>query len=51
MKHLFALLLLLPVLTKAQLNGSALLSGRVVGESHEGLASVSITVKGASTGP
>ena len=50
MKNLLALLFLIPVIASAQLNGSAILSGRVVGESHEGLASASISVKGAARG-
>jgi len=50
MKNLLVLLFLIPVVATAQLNGSAILSGRVVGESHEGLASVSISVKGATKG-
>lgn len=50
MKKLFVLLFLIPVIVSAQLNGSAILSGKVVGENHEGLPSVSISVKGASKG-
>ncbi len=50
MKNLLALLFLIPVIATAQLNGSAILSGRVVGESNEGLASASISVKGATKG-
>jgi iron complex outermembrane receptor protein len=51
MKRIIALLLVtLPLYTLAQLNGALLLSGRVVGENHEGLASVSITIKGTSIG-
>jgi len=40
----------LPLFTVAQLNGALLLSGRVVGESHEGLAGASVTIKGTSIG-
>jgi len=40
----------LPLFTLAQLNGAQLLSGRIVGENHEGLAAVSISIKGTSTG-
>ncbi len=40
----------LPLFTLAQLNGAQLLTGRIVGESHEGLASVSIFIKGTSIG-
>ena len=51
MKRVIAsLFLALPLFTLAQLNGALLLSGRVVGENHEGLASVSITIKGSSVG-
>ena len=51
MKNLSLLLLfLLPVVASAQLNGSVILSGRVVGENQEGLQSVSIAVKGVEKG-
>ena len=50
MKHVIVLLFLFPVIAFAQLNGSVILSGRVVGESHEGLASASISVKGIPKG-
>ena len=50
MKHVLVLLFLFPVIAFAQLNGSVILSGRVVGESHEGLASASISVKGIPKG-
>ncbi|MEO6453529.1 MAG: TonB-dependent receptor, partial [Ginsengibacter sp.] len=50
MKKLLGLLFLIPGIVAAQLNGSAILSGRVVGENHEGLPSVSISVKGATKG-
>ncbi len=40
----------LPLFTLAQLNGALILSGRVVGESHEGLAGASVTIKGTSIG-
>jgi outer membrane receptor protein involved in Fe transport len=49
-KVIASLFLALPLFTLAQLNGALLLSGRVVGENHEGLASVSITIKGTSVG-
>ena len=42
--------LLFPLFTLAQLNGSFILSGRVVGEDHEGLAAASISVKGTTSG-
>jgi outer membrane cobalamin receptor len=50
MKKLLFLLFLVPVMLKAQLNGSAILSGRIVGENNEGLSAVSISVKGSSKG-
>lgn len=50
MKKLFVLLLLFPVLVFSQLNGSAILSGRIVGDNHEGLSAVSISVKGSNKG-
>src|SRR5215212_4856197 len=50
MKQLLSFIFLIPVFTYAQLNGALVLSGRVVGENHEGIASASITVKGLSVG-
>ncbi|MGC4100015.1 TonB-dependent receptor [Ferruginibacter sp.] len=51
MKRIIAsLLALFPLLALAQLNGALLLSGKVVGENHEGLAAASITIKGTSIG-
>jgi len=51
MKRIIVLLLAaFPLITFAQLNGALLLSGKVVGENHEGLASASITIKGTSIG-
>lgn len=50
MKKLLALLFFIPFIAKGQLNGSGILSGRVVGENQEGLPAVSISVKGASSG-
>ena len=44
------LLAVFPLFTLAQLNGALILSGRVVSESHEGLASASISIKGTSIG-
>ncbi|MEI9955162.1 MAG: TonB-dependent receptor [Ferruginibacter sp.] len=50
MKRIIAILLTaIPLFTLAQLNGALLLSGKVVGENHEGLPS-SITIKGTSIG-
>ncbi|MEP7108688.1 MAG: TonB-dependent receptor [Ferruginibacter sp.] len=50
MKKLLLLLFIVPAAVAAQLNGTAILSGRVVGENHEGLPSASISVKGAPKG-
>lgn len=50
MKKLLVLLFLIPMMASAQLNGSVILSGRVIGDNSEGLASVSISFKGASKG-
>ena len=47
---IFFAVFLLPLIAAAQLNGAAILSGRVVGENQEGLAYASIAVKGASDG-
>lgn len=41
---------LLPFILFAQLNGTVLLSGKIVGESHEGIAYASISIKGSNTG-
>lgn len=40
----------LPLFTLAQLNGAVILSGRVVGENHESLEAVSISIKGTKIG-
>ena len=50
MKKLLLLAFFIPVLAKAQLNGSLILSGRVVGESHESIASASVAIKGTTAG-
>jgi iron complex outermembrane receptor protein len=50
MRKLLVLLFLLPIAASAQLNGTFILSGRVVGENHEGLVNSSVVVKGTSTG-
>ena len=50
MRKLLALLFLLPVVAAGQLNGTVILSGKVVGENHEGLASVTVAVKGTAHG-
>ncbi|WP_460558432.1 TonB-dependent receptor domain-containing protein [Ferruginibacter profundus] len=51
MKKIIAFLFTaLPLFTIAQLNGALILSGRVVGENHEGLAGASVAIKGTSIG-
>jgi len=50
MKKVLLLAFLIPLFAKAQLNGSLILSGRVVGESHEGIGSASVSIKGTSAG-
>ena len=50
MKKILLILFLIPVIVSAQLNGSVILSGKVVGENHEGLGSASISIKGATKG-
>ena len=50
MKQLLVVLFFVPFFATAQLNGSVILSGRIVGENHEPLASASVSVKGASKG-
>ena len=50
MKHLLVLLFLLPLYAAAQLNGTVILSGKIVGENNEGLPGSSIVVKGTSSG-
>ena len=50
MKKLLFLILLMPLTLFAQLNGSVLLSGQVLGETHEPVAFASVSVKGASGG-
>ena len=41
---------LLPAFAFAQLNGTVILSGRVIGENHEPLQSASVAVKGSANG-
>ena len=43
-------ILLVPLFSQAQLNGSFILSGRIVGEDHEGISAASIAVKGTNAG-
>lgn len=49
-KILLPLLIVLPFLVSAQLNGTLLLSGKVVGENHEAVTSASIAIKGTKLG-
>jgi iron complex outermembrane receptor protein len=51
MNKIFILIFLFtPFIVNAQLNGALLLSGRVVGEDHQGIAGASIAIKGSSSG-
>ena len=50
MKKLIVLLFLFPLAAFAQLNGTVILSGKIVGETHEGLAGSSVLVKGTTIG-
>lgn len=49
-KILLLLLIVFPFLVNAQLNGTLLLTGKVVGENHEGLSAASIAIKGTKLG-
>ena len=49
-KIFYFLLFSLPLASFAQLNGALILSGRIVGEEHEGLPAVSVTVKNSNKG-
>ena len=49
-RSILLLTILLPVYLFAQLNGAVILSGKIVGENHEGIAYASVTVKGSATG-
>lgn len=49
-KILMLMIICLPLVAKAQLNGSAILSGRIVGENQEPLAGASVSVKGGGDG-
>jgi outer membrane receptor protein involved in Fe transport len=50
MKQLVSVLLFIPFISQAQLNGALILSGRVIGENHEGVSSASVSIKGLSIG-
>lgn len=51
MRNVFwALLFFLPFASKAQLNGTFMLSGKVVDERHQGLNGSSVLIKGTTTG-
>jgi iron complex outermembrane receptor protein len=49
-KFIFSALFLLPFLSFSQLNGSAIISGRVIGENGEYLVRASVTIKGSKRG-
>ncbi len=50
MKKFIAILLFLPVLAHAQLNGAVILSGHVINENHQSIPNSSISIKGTSSG-
>ncbi len=51
MKKIIILLFIIsPFLSQAQLNGALILTGRVVGEGHEGLPGVSVSIKNTTKG-
>src|SRR6185437_9470245 len=50
MKNIFTLLFLIPVAANAQLNGSVLLSGKVINDKLESVPNASISIKGSSHG-
>ena len=50
MKNLFLILFLAPFIVFSQATNEVTLSGRIVGENHEGLAAASIAVKGGAQG-
>lgn len=50
MKKLLTLLTVLPAMALAQLNGSFILSGKIVGANNEALPGINIQVKGSSQG-
>ena len=49
-KIIILLLFIAPVFANAQLNGALILTGKIVGENHEGLASVSVSIKNSAKG-
>lgn len=49
-KNIILLILVFPLALQAQLNGALLVSGKVVGENHEGLAGVSVAVRNTTKG-
>lgn len=50
MKYFILFLFIFPLIVQAQLNGTLLLSGKVVGENHEGLIGASVAIKGTKLG-
>src|SRR6185437_2801458 len=50
MKNIFTLLFLIPVAANAQLNGSVLLSGKVINDKLESVPNASISIKGSLRG-
>lgn len=50
MRKIFLFLFIFPFIVQAQLNGTLLLSGKVVGENHEGVIGASVAIKGTKLG-
>ncbi len=49
-KIIAILFLIFPFVVQAQLNGALIVSGRIVGENHDGLPSVSVSIKNTTKG-
>ncbi|MDB5211880.1 MAG: energy transducer TonB, partial [Sediminibacterium sp.] len=51
MKKIYLFILFFtPFILQAQLNGALILTGKIVGENHEGLPSVSVSIKNTTKG-
>jgi iron complex outermembrane receptor protein len=44
------LFFIIPIIAKSQLNGALILSGKIVGENHEGLSAVTVSIKNTTKG-
>src|SRR6478609_4203725 len=49
-KIILFLIFIAPMIAKSQLNGALILSGKIVGENHEGLPAVSVSIKNTTKG-